>query len=68
MNLAGVFVRERGLFMSPQNKGHFYHDGRFACDTTDGLRRTLYIARAVFNVTISQAVRSQVFHKYGCHC
>jgi len=29
MNLAGLFVRERGLFMSPQNKGHFYHDGRF---------------------------------------
>jgi hypothetical protein len=29
MNLAGVFVRERGLFMSPQNKGRFYHDGRF---------------------------------------
>jgi hypothetical protein len=30
MNLAGVFVRERGLFMKPQNKGRFYHDGRFA--------------------------------------
>lgn len=30
MNLAGIFVRERGLFMFPQNKGHFYHDGRFA--------------------------------------
>ena len=29
MNLAGVFVRERGLFMAPQNKGRFYHDGRF---------------------------------------
>jgi hypothetical protein len=29
MNLAGLFVRERGLFMSPQNKGRFYHDGRF---------------------------------------
>lgn len=29
MNLAGVFVRERGLFMFPQDKGHFYHDGRF---------------------------------------
>lgn len=29
MNLAGVFVRERGLFMFPQNKGRFYHDGRF---------------------------------------
>jgi len=30
MNLAGVFVRERGLFMKPENKGRFYHDGRFA--------------------------------------
>lgn len=28
-NLAGLFVRERGLFMFPQNKGRFYHDGRF---------------------------------------
>jgi len=30
MNLNGVFVRERGLFMNPANKGRFYHDGRFA--------------------------------------
>ena len=30
MNLAGVFQRERGLFMKPENKGRFYHDGRFA--------------------------------------
>jgi hypothetical protein len=29
MNLAGVFVRERGLFMFPDNAGRFYHDGRF---------------------------------------
>jgi len=29
MNLAGLFVRERGLFMVPQDKGRFYHDGRF---------------------------------------
>lgn len=29
MNLAGLFVRERGLFMFSQNKGRFYHDGRF---------------------------------------
>jgi len=29
MNLAGAFVRERGLFMFPQNAGRFYHDGRF---------------------------------------
>ena len=30
MNLAGLFVRERGLFMRSANKGRFYHDGRFA--------------------------------------
>jgi hypothetical protein len=29
-NLAALFVRERGLFMKPENKGRFYHDGRFA--------------------------------------
>ena len=29
MNLGGIFIRERGLFMFPQNKGRFYHDGRF---------------------------------------
>jgi cytochrome c peroxidase len=29
MNLAGLFVRERGLFMKSENKGRFYHDGRF---------------------------------------
>jgi cytochrome c5 len=29
MNLAALFVRERGLFMNAQNKGRFYHDGRF---------------------------------------
>ena len=29
MNLAGLFVRERGLFMRPADKGRFYHDGRF---------------------------------------
>ncbi len=29
MNLAGLFVRERGLFMRPENKGRYYHDGRF---------------------------------------
>lgn len=30
MNLAGLFVRENGLFMNPANKGRYYHDGRFA--------------------------------------
>ena len=29
-NLAALFVRERGLFMRSENKGRFYHDGRFA--------------------------------------
>ena len=29
MNLAGIFVRENGLFMQPANKGRYYHDGRF---------------------------------------
>jgi cytochrome c peroxidase len=29
MNLAGLFVRENGLFMAPENAGRFYHDGRF---------------------------------------
>lgn len=29
MNLAGVFIRERGLFMFPRDKGRFYHDARF---------------------------------------
>jgi hypothetical protein len=28
MNLEGR-IRERGLFMKPENKGRFYHDGRF---------------------------------------
>lgn len=30
MNLAGLFVRENGLFMDTKNKGRYYHDGRFA--------------------------------------
>ena len=29
MSLAGLFVRENGLFMKPANKGRYYHDGRF---------------------------------------
>jgi hypothetical protein len=29
MNLAGLFATERGLFMKPENKGRFYHDGRY---------------------------------------
>ena len=29
-NLAGLFIREACLYMSPANKGRFFHDGRFA--------------------------------------
>jgi len=29
MNLGGIFVRENGKFMKLENKGRFYHDGRF---------------------------------------
>ena len=37
MNLAGIFVRENGLFMDAANKGRYYHDGRFKTllDTVD---------------------------------
>lgn len=28
-NLAGIFIRENGVFMRPENKGRFFHDGRF---------------------------------------
>ncbi len=30
MNLAGIFIRELGINMMPENRGRFYHDGRFA--------------------------------------
>jgi hypothetical protein len=54
-NLAALFVRELGLFMRPENKGRFYHDGRFKTlldvvnhydvqfnlDLTDGEKRDL---------------------------
>jgi hypothetical protein len=29
-NLAGLFVRENGVFMKAANKGRYFHDGRFA--------------------------------------
>lgn len=29
-SLNALFVRERGLYMNPANRGRFYHDGRFA--------------------------------------
>ncbi len=30
MNLEGLFIRELGINMKEENKGRFYHDGRFA--------------------------------------
>jgi len=30
MQLAGIFVREKGIHMRSDNKGRYYHDGRFA--------------------------------------
>ncbi|SNB44671.1 hypothetical protein [Geobacter sp. DSM 9736] len=27
--LSGLYIRENGLFMKPENKGKFFHDGRF---------------------------------------
>jgi mono/diheme cytochrome c family protein len=30
MGLAGLYIRENGLFMKAENKGRFYHDGRFS--------------------------------------
>jgi len=30
MNLDGLYIRELGINMKPENKGKFYHDGRFA--------------------------------------
>ncbi|MCF6157247.1 MAG: hypothetical protein E3K32_01450 [wastewater metagenome] len=29
MNLEGLFIRELGIFMKEENKGRFFHDGRF---------------------------------------
>ena len=29
-NLAGVFIKEAGLYMHPANRGRYFHDGRFA--------------------------------------
>lgn len=30
MTLRGLWIRELGVFLKPENKGRFYHDGRFA--------------------------------------
>ena len=45
MNLNGLFVREEGLFMSPADKGRFYHDGRFAtlADVVDHYQTLLHL-------------------------
>ena len=29
MNLAGLYIRENGVHMQSDNKGRYYHDGRF---------------------------------------
>jgi cytochrome c peroxidase len=44
--LAAVFVRENGLFMKPENKGRFYHDGRFKTllDVVNHYNQTLGLA------------------------
>src|SRR2546429_9543262 len=48
MNLAGIFVRERGLFMQEAHKGRFYHDGRFAT-----LRDVVEHYNTVFNLGLT---------------
>jgi len=50
MNLAGIFVRERGLFMRPENKGRFYHDGRF---------QTLFDVVSSYNTRFSLGLSDQ---------
>lgn len=55
MQLAGLFVRERGLFMFPQNKGRYYHDGRFQTlhDVVDSYNRR-------FNLGLTDSEMSDV--------
>jgi hypothetical protein len=48
MNLAGIFVRERGLFMRPEHQGRFYHDGRFQT-----LRDVINHYDGVFNLRLT---------------
>ena len=48
MPLAGVFVRELGLFMKPESKGRFYHDGRLRT-----LRDTVESYDVRFNLGLS---------------
>src|SRR6266567_4401470 len=53
MNLAGLFVRENGLFMRSQNKGRFYNDGRFS---------TLLDVVNHYNVRFSLGITAQEKH------
>jgi hypothetical protein len=55
MNLAGIFVRENGLFMRPENKGRYYHDGRFAT-----LLDVVNHYNAHFNLGLAEQEKSDV--------
>jgi hypothetical protein len=55
MNLAGLYVRENGLFMDPKNKGRFYHDGRFAT-----LLDVVNHYNAVFNLNLTPQEASDI--------
>jgi hypothetical protein len=55
MNLAGLFVRENGLFMKPQNKGRYYHDGRFAT-----LLDVVNHYNSVFNLQLTDQEKSDL--------
>jgi len=52
-NLAGIFVRENGLFMRPENKGRYFHDGRF---------KTLLDVMNHYNVLFSLGLTDQEKH------
>jgi len=55
MNLAGIFVRENGLFMQPSNKGRYYHDGRFAT-----LRDVVNHYNALLRLGLSEADKTDL--------
>jgi hypothetical protein len=54
-NLAGLFVRENGLFMDPKNKGRYFHDGRFAT-----LLDTVNHYNAVFKLNLTEQEKSDL--------
>jgi len=69
MNLAGIFVREVGIFMKPENKGRFYRDGRFATllDVVNSYNARFNLGlttqekkrhRRVLEVTVRKAVKA----------